>query len=344
VYLPIIISERVTHGKGMPTAMDGAEEVAVLRALMRSRTPVPLVMGDETLSVIVDDVTTGVSERVMLHTWTSDEKWANGMWLVKCVTIEEDNSTTVPTIVGDPTRLMLSGVTPPGVDLGGEGDVYIDIATKMLYGPKGPSGWGSGVSLVGPTGATGAEGAVGPAGNPPPTGAIFDYGGTTAPTGYLLCNGQTVSRVTYADLFAVIGTSFGAGDGVTTFGIPDLRGRVTVGLDNLGGSDAGRLSVANTLGGSGGAQTHTLTIAELANHNHPIANSTSHTHGPGTGTTTFLGGGSPGGLAVGFGTGVDGASTTAAGGVHAHNITAAGSDNAHNNMQPYMLLGKIIKF
>ena len=63
-----------------------------------------------------------------------------------------------------------------------------------------------------------------------PIGVIFDYGGTSAPTGFLLCDGSAVSRTTYADLFAIIGTSFGAGDGSTTFNLPDARGRVMIGV------------------------------------------------------------------------------------------------------------------
>ena len=57
-----------------------------------------------------------------------------------------------------------------------------------------------------------------------PTGSYFQYGAVTAPPGYLLCSGGTVSRETYADLFAVIGTSFGAGDSSTTFNLPNLAG------------------------------------------------------------------------------------------------------------------------
>src|SRR5690606_15176336 len=85
---------------------------------------------------------------------------------------------------------------------------------------------------------------------------------------WLACNAQAVSRDTYADLYQVIGTTFGSGDGSTTFNVPDLRGRVPVGLDNMGASDAGRLAAANTLGGTGGAETHTLTVAEMPSHGH----------------------------------------------------------------------------
>ena len=72
-----------------------------------------------------------------------------------------------------------------------------------------------------------------------PTGSVIPFAGKTAPTGWLMCQGQAVSRTTYAQLFSVIGTTFGSGDGSTTFNLPDLRGRVAVGVDsdaNLGGT------------------------------------------------------------------------------------------------------------
>lgn len=101
-----------------------------------------------------------------------------------------------------------------------------------------------------------------------PIGTILDYAGVTAPSGFLLCDGNAVSRSVYSGLFAVIGTTFGAGDGSTTFNLPDLRGRIGVGLDNLGGSDAGRLAAANTLGDSGGSEKVTLTGANMPSHDH----------------------------------------------------------------------------
>lgn len=76
-----------------------------------------------------------------------------------------------------------------------------------------------------------------------PSGALMDYAGTTEPTGWLFCAGQAVSRTTYANLFAAIGTAFGAGDGSTTFNVPDFRGRVAAGRDDMGGTNAQRLTV-----------------------------------------------------------------------------------------------------
>jgi hypothetical protein len=92
------------------------------------------------------------------------------------------------------------------------------------------------------------------------TGAIDGFAGTTAPAGSLLCYGQAVSRTDYVGLFTVIGTTYGTGDGSTTFNLPDLRGRVAAGKDDMGGSAANRLTltiVGTTLGATGGQQTPT---------------------------------------------------------------------------------------
>jgi microcystin-dependent protein len=175
---------------------------------------------------------------------------------------------------------------------------------------------------------------------------------------WLVCAGQAVSRTTYADLFAEIGTTYGAGDGSTTFNVPDYRGRVPVGMDNLGGSDAGRLSWANVMGTTGGTETVTLTTAEMPAHTHTgpshthtgtTASSGSHTH---TGTTdaqgdhthqTFSNAGgywrrSEAGLtstASGtiMNTGFDGAAfnpSTGNAGVHLHNLIV-GSSGSHTH-------------
>lgn len=106
-----------------------------------------------------------------------------------------------------------------------------------------------------------------------PIGAMMPYGGTTAPTGWLLCFGQAISRTTYAALFAVIGVAYGAGDASTTFNLPDKRGRASIGADNMGGSAANRVTsagsgvnaaVVGTGGGSQLAQTDTLTASSTA--------------------------------------------------------------------------------
>lgn len=93
------------------------------------------------------------------------------------------------------------------------------------------------------------------------TGVITAFGGSSAPTGWLLCDGSAVSRSTYADLFAVVSTTYGIGDGSTTFNVPNLKGRVPVGRDST-------QTEFDTLGETGGAKTHTLSTAELASHSH----------------------------------------------------------------------------
>jgi microcystin-dependent protein len=113
-----------------------------------------------------------------------------------------------------------------------------------------------------------------------PTGAVIPYAGSAAPTGWLLCDGGSsgISRTTYAALFAVIGTTYGSGDGSTTFNVPDLRGRVPAGKDNMGGIAANLLSASvsgvagATLGAKGGSQS-------LTSHNH-TQNSHNHTQNP----------------------------------------------------------------
>jgi len=95
-----------------------------------------------------------------------------------------------------------------------------------------------------------------------PVGTVFAFGGAAAPTGYLLASGGTQLIATYPDLWGVFGTTYG-GNGTTTFGIPDLRGRVIAGVDNMGGVAANRLTATTmtpngtTRGATGGAQTNT---------------------------------------------------------------------------------------
>ena len=85
------------------------------------------------------------------------------------------------------------------------------------------------------------------------------YAGSVAPYGFLVCDGSVVSRTDYADLFAVIGTAYGAGDGLTTFGLPDLSGRVVIGV-----------SSTHVLSSAGGEENHTLLSNELPEHIHEV--------------------------------------------------------------------------
>ncbi len=169
-----------------------------------------------------------------------------------------------------------------------------------------------------------------------PSGSVMDYAGSTLPTDWLWCDGSVISRTTYANLFTAIGTTYGAGDGSTTFALPDARGRVTAGKDNMdntvgtGGGDAGRLTSGSkaavdgdTLGASGGVQEHTLLHEEsgVPAHSHPYLR-----HNTVTRTTS-------------------GANTAGAGSVGAttSNNAAADAAQAHTNVQPTLVLNKIIK-
>lgn len=111
-----------------------------------------------------------------------------------------------------------------------------------------------------------------------PAGAIMAFGGLSAPTGWLLCDGSAVSRATYADLFAAIGTTYGVGDGATTFNLPDLRQRFPLGKASSG--------TGSVLGQTGGAIDHShsvsLATANLPAHAHTFSATTpsggGHTH------------------------------------------------------------------
>ena len=167
---------------------------------------------------------------------------------------------------------------------------------------------------------------------------LAPFAGSTAPTGWLLSDGSAVSRTTYKPLFDAIGTTYGVGDNSTTFNLPDLRGRVIAALDNMGGTDAGRLSLANTLGTTAGTQTHTLTTSEIPSNTHPITDP-GHAHAQnGTAAANFAGSG-----------GLQGTQTTTPMVIQSNTtgITVNGQSGttgqAHNIMQPTILMNYIIK-
>jgi microcystin-dependent protein len=160
-----------------------------------------------------------------------------------------------------------------------------------------------------------------------PIGSILDFAGTSAPTGWLLCYGQTLdasANTQYQDLFDVIGNTFG-GTNNTDFVVPDLRGRVVAGQDDMGGSSANRLTGASggvngdTFGAAGGAETHTLITAEIPAHTHPLDLGPPTETGGGTVANSFA---SPSGGTTG----------------------STGGGGAHNNVQPTLILNKIIKY
>lgn len=188
-----------------------------------------------------------------------------------------------------------------------------------------------------------------------PIGAVLDYSGITAPAGFLLPYGQAISRVTYAAYFSIVGTTYGSGDGVTTFNMPDLRGRSIAGLDNMGGVSAGRLSASFTStspGNSGGEATHLLVGAEMPVHTHDVnitsaTENANHNHlytVPTTKTATaVVTNGLPSSI---FWSGTDATITQFEGQTHQHTVngtsTVSGGGGVHNNVQPTMVMNKII--
>lgn len=192
-------------------------------------------------------------------------------------------------------------------------------------------------------------------------GEIYMYAGSVAPSGFLLCDGSSVSRSTYAELFDVIGTNFGQGDGSTTFGIPDLRGRVIVGA-----------SANHSLAETGGEETHQLVSAEIPVHSHGIPShghastikattpqlthtitQPAFTYAAPSGNSKCIGSGGYKGttstdatrsanLAI---SNHAAAACTKSGGVTdraAFNSATSGAGDAHNNMQPYVTLNYVI--
>jgi microcystin-dependent protein len=99
-----------------------------------------------------------------------------------------------------------------------------------------------------------------------PSGTMLDFAGLSVPSGYLPCDGAAVSRTTYSDLFTAIGTTWGIGDGFTTFNVPDMTRRVSVGSGGVASSPA---FTGTSTGDVGGEEVHTMTVSEMVAHNHP---------------------------------------------------------------------------
>jgi microcystin-dependent protein len=177
-----------------------------------------------------------------------------------------------------------------------------------------------------------------------PAGAMMAYAGTTEPAGWLFCYGQAISRTTYARLFAAISTTHGTGDGSTTFNVPDIRGRVIAGQDDMGGTSADRLTGVSgsvngdTMGATGGAETVTIAQANLPAVTLSVTatgSSTTETFTAGGGTEKLIKSASDNGAASGTGTGTASVSGS---------TSALGSGTALHNVQPTIIQNFIIKF
>jgi microcystin-dependent protein len=195
----------------------------------------------------------------------------NNLYLANKITVT-GAADPFPRPTGLPTLLHGDGV-PEGLVYAPQGSVYLrrdgtQTNGGVLYlkttGVTLNTGW---LDLAQASGATAAI----------PPGTVSQFAGAAAPTGWLICDGTAINRSTYATLFAVIGTTYGAGDGSTTFNLPDLRGRVPVGY-----AAGGKTEVA-TLGNNDGLAENLRTIS----HHHTYRD-------PGTSDGTGAAGGSTG--------------------------------------------------
>lgn len=149
-----------------------------------------------------------------------------------------------------------------------------------------------------------------------PLGVILPYAASTAPEGWMVCDGSEISRDEYSDLFSLIDTTYGPGNGNTTFNIPNLSGRIPVGLDINGNT----ISNAKNIGDIGGEETHTLTKDEMPSHSHDYLQ------------LTELGNI---GMVSNYGDYSSSMVETS--------TSIEGANQPHNNMQPYLVTNYIIK-
>ena len=167
-----------------------------------------------------------------------------------------------------------------------------------------------------------------------PTATIVPWSTSSVPTGFLECDGSAVSRTTYSTLYAAVGTTYGAGDGSSTFNVPNLTDKIAMGksgtkaLASTGGAET--VASGGTIGGS--TANSTLSVAQLAQHQHDVLlGNTAGTQGfphknTGSGPTTSQ---------TYYSTGQNGA--------HSHNMSATFTGNATSVLQPYLTVIYIIK-
>jgi microcystin-dependent protein len=179
-----------------------------------------------------------------------------------------------------------------------------------------------------------------------PLGALLEFTGPTAPnSAFVLPYGQAISRTTYASYFALVGTTYGVGDGSTTFNVIDKRGRVSAGKDDMGGSAAGRIGsvttdngtiIGTTLGSVGGSAMHALSTAEMPAHTHGV-NDPGHTHNNNAATPTPAAQWTPGNTGAILNAATINSATTGI------SIQSAGSGAAHAMLQPTIIVNYVLR-
>ena len=174
-----------------------------------------------------------------------------------------------------------------------------------------------------------------------PTATIVPWSSASVPTGFLECNGQAVSRSTYADLFAIVSTTYGTGDGSSTFNVPNLADNVAVGKSNNKAlaSTGGANTVTSTGNVAGSTANHTLTTSELASHSHSAS-------GTGNGASppaVIRSGAKLAPQSRAFNPGSLSTNNTGSDGGHSHNMSANFAGDATSVLQPYLTIIYIIK-
>ena len=165
-----------------------------------------------------------------------------------------------------------------------------------------------------------------------PTATIVPWSSSSVPSGFLECDGSAVSRSTYSALFAIVGTTYGTGDGSSTFNVPDLQDNVAVGKSNNKAlASTGGANTVQTTGNVGGSTANaTLSEAQLASHSH----------------STGQAGGGPGGggVAMNIHRGSQAqTNSTGSGGGHSHNMSATFTGDSTSVLQPFLTIIYIIK-
>jgi len=305
---------------------------------------ITLALADD-LAAVEGLATTGLVRRTAANTWTAGTAIATAEIANDAVDNTKLRNSAALSVIG---RSANSTGDPADIAAGTDGHVLRRSGTSLGFGTlasgafsnntvaparvafaasprllgRTTAGAGQGEEITVGTGLSLSGGALActvAAGTPIPAGALMAFAMNAVPSGWLACNGAAVSRTTYGDLFAAIGTTYSPGDGSTTFGVPNLQRRTLIGS---GGTQVS--GPATTVGSTGGTETHTLSTAEIPVHNHGVTAIFRTANVTGNG----------GGFEIGdAGSSSPGATAT----------TSSGGGGQHNNMQPSMTVLWCIK-
>ncbi len=261
--------------------------------------------------------------------------------------VAADGQTSITVALKNPSGTAAT----PGVSFGADATtgMYLAGSKQLGLAAGGVEVLQVDANLIG-SGQTGNLASYGNGAILNPVGSVLDFAGATAPAGWLLCAGQSLTITSYPELFQIISNTYG-GDGITTFAVPDCRGRAGFGKDNMGGSAANRITVAGgnfdgtVLGGAGGQQNHAVAQANLPNV------SFTFTGTPGLGNTvnvspTQIITTSSGGPTLASGVGVNAAAVTATVTLPSYTpagtVASGGSGTALPVLSPAIIFNKII--